>query len=386
MFDVCVIGGGMVGAAMAVGLAQQGRTVALLETHLPPAYSDQQAPDLRVSALNLFSQSLLQQLGAWQAIQSMRLCPFKRMAVWENENARTDFEADEVGADYLGYIIENRVIQLALLARANSLDNLTVIAQKQVNQISKGNKIVLTLDDNSELECSLLIAADGGMSKTRQQLNIGTQGWQYQQQALGVNIKMADGVQQDITWQAFRPSGPLAFLPLFDGNAALVWYDAADTISALKKLNKVKLKAAIVENFPAQLGDFDILNSASFPLTRLHANQYVSDNAVLVGDAAHIINPLAGQGVNLGFQDVAALLNHLQAWQGHTADLNPLLSRYEQTRRKQNLLMMTTMDTIYAAFSNDIGPIKLLRNLGLSLANKSGPLKRQVIKYAMGIK
>ncbi|GAA0853147.1 FAD-dependent oxidoreductase [Aliiglaciecola litoralis] len=385
MFDVCVVGGGMIGAATAVGLAQQGRSVALLETHLPPAYSSEQPPDMRVSALNLFTQSLLQQLNAWQFIESKRLCPFKRMSVWENENAATHFSADEVNAPYLGHIVENRLVQLALLEQVALLDKVTLFEQKQVSRIDMHDSVSLTLEGGEIVQCKLLVGADGGLSRTRQQLHIGTQGWQYQQHALGINIQMQDRVQQDITWQAFRSSGPLAFLPLFDGYASLVWYDSADTISALKKLNNSKLKAAIKANFPAHLGDFDILKSVSFPLTRMHANQYVKGNAVLIGDAAHTINPLAGQGVNLGFKDVAALLDAVQSWNGEPAQLHSCLASYERKRRNQNLLMMSAMDGIYTVFSNDIGPLKLLRNMGLAMADKAGPIKRQVIKYAMGI-
>lgn len=385
MFDVCVVGGGMVGSTTAVGLANMGCSVVLLENKLPETFNAEQKPDLRVSAINGSSQNLLTALGAWQSITQMRLCPFDTMAVWEKEEAKTVFSADEIGAPCLGHIVENRLIQLALLDIANSLPNLTVIEGASVSKIHSADTVTLDLENSDSISCSLLVAADGGASKTRQQLNIGTQGWQYQQHAMGINIRMMDGQQSSTTWQQFRPQGPLAFLPLYDGYASLVWYDSAQKIASLKQLNRAKLKGSIQANFPAQLGDFEILDSASFPLTRMHANQYVLGNAVLVGDSAHTINPLAGQGVNLGFKDVAALLDCLKDWDKSTTHLAERLAHYEKQRRGQNALMMTTMDGLYAAFSNDIGPIKLLRNLGLKVADKAGPLKKHVIKYAMGI-
>jgi 2-octaprenyl-3-methyl-6-methoxy-1,4-benzoquinol hydroxylase len=208
------------------------------------------------------------------------------------------------------------------------------------------------------------------------------QGWQYSQQVLAIQIK-THGAQQDITWQQFTPSGPVAFLPLYDGYASLVWYQQSDYIRQLKNLPKQKLKEQILVNFPSELGDFDVLELASFPITRMHAHQYVKNNVVLIGDAAHSINPLAGQGVNLGFKDVAELLEGFS----HTAlvDDPNRLHTYEKKRRRDNLIMMSAMDVIYTTFSNHNFVLNVLRNVGLKLANKSGPIKRQVMKYAMGL-
>ena len=222
--------------------------------------------------------------------------------------------------------------------------------------------------------------------------NIGVQGWQYSQQALGIQIKTYD-VQQDITWQQFTPDGPMAFLPLYDGFASLVWYNSANEIKQLKSLSKEKLKQHIVQHFPADLTDFEILDVASFPLTRMHANQYFKGSTVLIGDAAHTINPLAGQGVNLGFKDVAVLLDIIRkelAINEPAVILQPnnycdWLKKYEESRRRDNLMMMSAMDLLYSLFSNRNTPFELLRNLGLKLANNAGPIKNNVMKYAMGL-
>ena len=241
-------------------------------------------------------------------------------------------------------------------------------------------------DDGEQLECDLVVAADGANSMARQLAAIGTQGWQYQQKAMGILIKTR-GSQQDITWQKFTPSGPLAFLPLYDGFASLVWYGNDDLMKSLQGMNDTGLKQHIQANFPDELIDFEVLEKASFPLTRMHANQYVKRNLVLVGDAAHSINPLAGQGVNLGFKDVAVLLNAIDsALETGNSVFDPqYLEQYEKKRRADNLLMMTTMDALYTLFSNDNSLLSGIRNLGLKLADKSGPLKVQVMKYAMGI-
>ncbi|GAA6183842.1 FAD-dependent oxidoreductase [Aliiglaciecola sp. NS0011-25] len=385
MFDVGIVGGGMVGAATAVGLAQQGLDVVIFEAKLPEAYSPEQPPDMRVSAININAYSLLNSLGAWRDVQSMRFCPFKKMLVWESDKGATQFDCNEINQQQLGFIIENRLIQLALLNRIHSLPNITLVSGATIKEIQNGVPNIINTADNSSYQCTILVGADGANSQVRSSLNIGQQGWQYKQHAMGINIKLADAKQQDITWQKFKPSGPLAFLPLYDGFASLVWYDSADKIAELKRLNLSNLKTQIMANFPKKLGDFEILQSASFPLTRMHANQYCKGNSVLIGDAAHTINPLAGQGVNLGFRDVSALLECLSNWDKQATSVQPLLKQYENKRKSSNLLMMSTMDAIYAAFSNDNLPLKLLRNLGLSLADNAGPIKKQVMKVALGL-
>lgn len=383
VFDFCVVGGGMIGSATALGLAKFGYRIAIIEQYMPAAFSADQPPDMRVSAINLSSQQLLNELAAWPLIVQMRLCPFKRMDVYDKKGAVTRFNATEIDAPYLGHIIENRVIQLALHSRINTCDNIHWFQGRSIESIifSK-NQVSLTLDHGETIEAAYLVGADGGNSLVRRLAKIGEQGWQYSQQALAIKVHLKSA-QQDITWQEFHPSGPRAFLPLFDGYGSLVWYDSSQKVSSLRNLNKTKLKAQIIEHFPDILDDFDILEVTSFPLTRMHANQYVQDNVVLIGDAAHTINPLAGQGVNLGFKDVQVLLHNL----AESPDkIEQALSDYEKQRRTANLLMMSAMDGIYHLFSNDIAPLNILRNIGLALADKAGPIKKQVMKYAMGIK
>jgi 2-octaprenyl-3-methyl-6-methoxy-1,4-benzoquinol hydroxylase len=392
LFDFCVVGGGMVGSAMVLGLAKLGFKVAVIEPSMPVPFDSIQPPDMRVAAISLTSEAILQDLGAWAHIKNMRLCPYKRLSVWDKPSCRTNFDCKAIGQPHLGHIIENRLVQLGLHAAIVNNHNVVFYENLKVTDITSNDVSQITLEDGQIIKAKLLIGADGGNSVVREAANIGVQGWQYSQQALGIQIKTND-VQQDITWQQFTPDGPMAFLPLYDGFASLVWYNSAKQIRQLKSLSKEKLKQHILQHFPADLVDFEILDVASFPLTRMHANQYFKGNTVLIGDAAHTINPLAGQGANLGFKDVAALLDVIRqalVIHEHAVILQPnscsnWLKQYEENRRRDNLIMMSAMDLLYSLFSNSNMPFTLLRNLGLKLANNAGPIKNNAMKYAMGL-
>ena len=392
MFDICVVGGGMVGSAITLGLAKLGFKVAIIEPVMPVPFEATQPADMRVSAISLTSETLLQDLGAWAHIQKMRVCPYKRLSVWDKPSCRTDFDCTAIGQPHLGHIIENRLVQLGLHAEINTQQNVVFYEDLAITNITSTDISQVTLKDGQIIQAKLLIAADGGQSAVRDAANIGVQGWQYAQQALGIQIK-TKGEQQDITWQQFTPNGPMAFLPLYDGYGSLVWYHSAADIQHLKSLSKAKLKQHILQHFPTDLMDFEVLDVAGFPLTRMHANQYFKGNTVLIGDAAHTINPLAGQGVNLGFKDVSALLKVIaEELAAHTlsdilqsSHYSLWLKKYEKSRRRDNLVMMSAMDLLYSTFSNTNMPVTLLRNLGLKLANHAGPIKNTAMKYAMGL-
>jgi 2-octaprenyl-3-methyl-6-methoxy-1,4-benzoquinol hydroxylase len=392
VFDICVVGGGMVGSAVGLGLGKMGFSVAIIEPNMPETFEPNQPPDLRVSAISLTSEKLLEGLGAWTHIENMRLCPYKRLSVWDTPACRTDFNSDSIKQTHLGHIIENRLVQLGLLQELSEYKNIRLIKNLKITEYDMDNGGELTLEDGQIIQAKIIIGADGGNSTVRGAAKIGVQGWQYSHQALGIQIKTKSS-QQDITWQQFTATGPIAFLPLYDGYASLVWYHQASQIHYLKNLSKDQLKQQIVQAFPKELVDFEVLGTASFPLTRMHANQYSKDNVLLVGDAAHTINPLAGQGVNLGFKDVAALLAVVQD-ELASHDRSQVLAQdsykvwfqtYEKQRRRDNLLMMSAMDLLHSSFSNSNTPIKLLRNLGLKLANHAGPIKNSAMKYAMGL-
>ncbi|MFB2641761.1 FAD-dependent monooxygenase [Shewanella bicestrii] len=387
-FDVILVGGGMVGAATAIGLAKQGLQVAVIESFAPEAYSPEQALDVRVSAISVASEQLLEQLGALESLLNMRNVPYLGLETWELDGCITQFHSSQIGASHLGHIVENRLVQLALWEQMQQWDAIKLFCPERVATFSRlTGGVSVHLQSGIQLEAKLLIGADGANSQVRQWAGIGISGWDYAQSAMLINIQTAQGLQ-NVTWQQFTPNGPRSLLPLPGNHASLVWYDDANRIKQLMQLNHKQLADQIRQHFPARLdSDFTVEAKGSFALTRRHANVYFKPNVVILGDAAHTINPLAGQGVNLGFKDVEALLTVIKT--ALTEDKpwwsTEVLNAYQAKRYRDNQLMMTTMDVFYAGFSNDILPLKLLRNGALKLANINSPIKRTVLKYAMGL-
>lgn len=389
MFDFCINGAGMVGAATALGLVQQGYQVALIEQRPPQLFDAAQAPDLRMSAISVASVDLLKALGAWPHIEAMRVRSYRTLSVWEHPDCRTDFDATEAGFERLGYFVENRLIQLGCHEALKAFDNVTWFSPAHIAGFSRpaapDEAVTVTLENGEIVQARWLIGADGAESQVRQFAGIGISGWQYAQQAMGIIVKFPTPVA-DGTWQQFTADGPRALLPMHDNFASLIWYDNPKRLAALSRMSAEQLKQAIIDGFPPLDDDFTVLNKAAFTLIRRHASNYVLPGVILVGDAAHTINPLAGQGVNLGFKDVACLLQQTAHQQVYNSGfLQALQSGYEQPRRRDNLLMMSVMDGFYTAFSNDHVPLKWLRNGLLKLAQHTGPLKHQVLKYAMGL-
>ncbi len=398
MFDFCINGGGMVGATLALGLAQQQFKVAVIEPYLPAPFKPGDGPDLRVSAISEASVTLLKALGAWEHIAAMRVKPYTGLSVWDDPSHRTDFTAHSIDMPQLGYFVENRLLQLGCHKALTQFDNVEIISGQKVEDIRLTNTANVNLSNGRTLEARWLVGADGANSQVRKAAGIGTTGWQYAQQAMGITIKMENAVEP-ITWQQFTSSGPKAFLPMFDNYASLVWYDTPDELKRIKSLKPSQLESEILKTFPEELtkgkNSFSVIDKAIFPLTRSHANHYVKGCCVLIGDAAHTINPLAGQGVNLGFKDVEAFLSVSSNFKTNSTanDLltdgafsQMLFSNYERPRKRDNLMMMTAMDGFYTLFSNDVATIKWIRNQLLSVAQRIERAKQEVLKYAIGLR
>jgi len=403
-FDIVIVGAGMVGAALATGLGRSGLSVALIDQEEPAAFEPELAPDIRVSAISVGSERYLEELGVWPTIKAMRATTYTRLSVWDETRhplsnflprklADVTFDARSLSASHLGHIVENRVTQRALWDSASHQATVTCFPGRTLTALDNGTSNAhVTLDNGETLVCQLVVGADGANSGVRALAGIGVRRDQYPQQAMVISARYR-GVVEDITWQGFYPSGPRAFLPLHsagDGEswASLVWYDSPDKLAGLKALDHEQLRAEITRAFPPELPPLTHIEAkASFPIARQHAKHYVSNRVVLVGDAAHTINPLAGQGVNLGFQDAHCLQNLLRETQRAGFDLgNPdSLAAYERRRRPANSRMMLAMDAFYHLFSNQTPPLHLFRNLGLGVAKAMPFARNQVARYAMGI-
>ncbi len=390
-YDLTIIGGGMVGATTALALANLGLSIALVDQSQVDDFSSKQPFDLRVSAISLASQQLLSQLNAWQQITQWRYCPYKRLGVWENPMAYTEFNAEDIEQPNLGHIVENRLIQLALWQQIEQHQCISLFCPDHLKSFNQNEHNVSIELEQQRITAKLLIAADGANSNVRSQAGIGISGWDYQQSAMLINVETLLP-QQNITWQQFTPSGPVAMLPMpgesqLGGNASLVWYHNKNEIKRLSQLENNKLRDEILTNFPKRLGDIKVIDKAAFPLTRRHANNYQQGRVLLLGDAAHTINPMAGQGVNIGFKDVKALQEVIASaiGEGKCWHDPEVLARYEKLRRKDNLLMMSTMDLLYAGFSHSSPIAKLIRNTGLFIANKTPLLKNKALAYACGL-
>lgn len=385
--DVAVVGGGMVGGALALALAQNGFMVSVLEKAAPPAFDAASQPDVRISAISASSVSLLRSLGVWDAVLAMRAHPWRCLETWEWQSAHVVFDAQELKLPNLGYMVENNVLQLALWQALEAHPQVTLHHGASLHAMRvEGDRHRLGLSDDVEIEARLVVGADGALSQVRQLAGIGIHGWQYPQSCMLITVQ-CENEPGDSTWQQFSPTGPRAFLPLFDHWASLVWYDTPARIRQLQSLPMPQLQREIATHFPQRLGHVTPVAAGAFPLTRRHAQHYIQPGLALVGDAAHTIHPLAGQGVNLGYRDVDALIDVLANARSYGEDWasERVLKRYQTRRRSDNLLMQSGMDLFYAGFSNDLAPVRVLRNIGLMAAERAGVLKRQALKYALGL-
>ncbi|UJF22951.1 FAD-dependent monooxygenase [Shewanella sp. OMA3-2] len=399
-FDVVINGGGMVGAAVAVGLGQLGLSVAVIEARAPQAFEVNQPLDVRVSAISVASAQLLSRLGVMDELLTLRHVPYTGLETWEMQGYITQFTAEQVAEPLLGYFFENRLIQLGLWQQIEALTNVVLFCPDKVVKFERleslggiasldnaQDAITIELESGEILSTHLLVGADGANSQVRQWAGIGVTGWDYAQSAMLINIE-TQTPQQYVTWQQFTPQGPRSLLPLPGNHASLVWYDSPARIQQLMQLNDTQLAEQIRVHFPSRLDPhFTVQAKGSFALTRRHAQRYYESNLVILGDAAHTINPLAGQGVNIGFKDVDILITQIASaiGNGEVWWHDSVLKRYQQARYLDNQLMMTAMDVFYAGFSNDVLPLKVLRNGMLKLANIDGPIKQKVLKYALGL-
>ena len=384
--DIIVAGGGMVGMAVANALAQSDFKVAVIESREPQSFDISQDYDLRVSAVTLETVDFLKNMDVWDSVIETRTCPLKAMRVWEESGfGDVTFDAKTIGEDNIGYIVENRILQLALWEKAERDANIKIFCPETHKNIHVDNdQVEVTLSNGEKIYSKLLVGADGARSSIREQFSFGVKSKQYDQSCLVANASVVNN-SQNITWQRFTPSGPQAYLPLDDNTGSIVWYDSAEAIQSYVDLSNEDLSKKIMREFPREIGKVIIKDKASFPIFKQHVEKYVLDNVTLVGDSAHVINPLAGQGVNLGFQDAECLSRILKASRGRTENWASSRSmiKYERERYFHNSAMMNLMNVFYYGFSNDNHPLKLARNLALSFGNFQ-PINKMLGKLGAG--
>ncbi len=388
-FDLVILGGGMVGLALARALHTAPINIAVIESREVDPQLNELA-DNRVSAINRASQNFLTNIGAWSNLVLQRAQPYQEMQVWDQDSfGQLHFSAQQSQLTELGHIIENRNIQLALQQTVQQQANVTMFCPRQVAQLALGEgEAWLTLDNGQALTAKLVVGADGAQSWLRSQVGIPLTSRDYQHHAIVATVKTQEP-HNDTAWQIFKPDGPLAFLPLFNPHhSSIVWSTTPDQAKWLMSLDDDGFNRQLTMAFDNKLGISKVIGQrASVPLCMRFARDFAKHRIALVGDAAHTIHPLAGQGVNLGLMDAAALAQSIQQNLGLGLDIGlyPHLRAYERWRKTQAVEMIVAMEALKQGFSGQHPLQKLVRDIGLKLVDHTPPLKQRLLAHATGL-
>ncbi|PWC17165.1 FAD-dependent 2-octaprenylphenol hydroxylase [Brenneria roseae subsp. roseae] len=389
-FDVVIAGGGMVGLALACGLQGSGLRIAVLEKQPVEVRAPENAPALRVSAINAASESLLRHLGVWESLVAQRVSPYNAMEVWDKDSfGHISFNGEAFGFSHLGHIIENPIIQQTLWQKAGQSGDITLLAPAVLKQVAWGeNEAFITLQDDSMLTARLVVGADGAHSWLRQHADIPLTFWDYGHHALVASIR-TESPHHAVARQVFHGDGILAFLPLSDPHlSSIVWSLSPQQAQTMQALPEDEFNQRLSIAFDMRLGLCKLESERqTFPLMGRYARSFAAHRLVLVGDAAHTIHPLAGQGVNLGFMDVADLIAELKRLQAQGKDIGQhlYLRRYERKRKHRAAVMLASMQGFRELFDGDNPAKKLLRDVGLMLADKLPGIKPTLVRQAMGL-
>ncbi|MEM7562129.1 MAG: UbiH/UbiF/VisC/COQ6 family ubiquinone biosynthesis hydroxylase [Pseudomonadota bacterium] len=385
-FDIVIAGGGMVGACCAIALSKRGFRIAVVEasTFKPDTVTADQAFDLRVSAVSPRSQEILESLGIWQQLLPDRVCPYEKMFVWhQNGSASVALDAVELARQQLGSIVENRVLQQAFANACHQSELIQWFQPDHIEALSENSEtgVALELASGRHLRSQLLIAADGRGSPTREMAQIETQNGQYQQTAFVANVT-TELPHQSTAWQRFLSTGPLAFLPLSNGQSSIVWSCDDSFAETLKPLSTHDFCHSLEVAFEGKLGQITGCSERlSFPLGWHHCDQWVNNRVLLVGDAAHSVHPLAGQGVNLGFSDVELLFQLLDN------SSKPIqasrLRRYERQRKSETWLATQSFSGLKWFFGMEQKSVASIRDIGMRVVSRNPFLRRGLMRRAI---
>jgi len=386
--DVAIVGAGMVGAALALALARAGFDVAMIESRAPAPWRSEGEVDLRVVALAASSIALFERLDVWKTIRAARACAYRHMRVWDAlAPGELHFDAADEGAAALGYIVENRLIQHVLWQALQNDARIALHCPAKVAATEvDGERRTLQLADGSRVAARLIVAADGGDSVLRALLGIATHDRDYAQRAIVAHVT-TERAHEDTAWQRFLPGATLAFLPLADGRSSIVWSAPNAEAERLAALDDAVFRDELSAAADFRLGRIVATTPrAAFPLRMKLAERYVAPRFALIGDAAHVVHPLAGQGVNLGLRDVDELCAALSAACDAKRDFASaaVLRRYERRRRSENAIATHSFDAIQRVFGSVVIPVAAMRGAGLSLVDRIGPLKRMFARHAAG--
>lgn len=396
-YDVIIVGAGLVGLVLASLLIKNDLRVAIIETGtVKPQILSQETFQLRVSALNFAAKAIFSEIDIWDdIIASGKLSPFERMFVWDSlGREHIEFDCTEIAQPCLGYILENAVIYNALLSELQQQPNLTILCQRQPEALELTSKEIvinlLTTDhqkSREKISAQLLVGADGTHSWVRNQANIDCYNWSYDHQALVTTVEVSAS-HQKTAWQCFLPKGPLALLPLSKENiCSIVWSAPPDEINRLTELTDRDFDLEISKAYEFRLGNISKISpSITFPLQMRHAKSYITERVALIGDAAHTVHPLAGQGINLGFADARALATKIIVAKQKFNDCGhyPSLRSYELKQKSDNWTMILGIEFFKRLFQQTgFIPVQL-RTIGLKTANNFQVIKNLFTQRALG--
>lgn len=394
-YDIAIIGGGMIGLTLAVSLSGHGFSIAVLDTS-EPAPEWQQCnelspePALRVSAISLATEQVFRHCQVWDELVNTRVCSYTDMDVREQDSfAQIQFSHHQVQQPYLGHIIENDRIRAALWHKAQQCEDIALIAPCVVKTLQMGGSTnIIQLESEQLLTARLLVGADGAQSRVRQQAGFPASFWDYEQKAIVATIK-TELPHGQVARQVFTPTGPLAFLPLWNEHlCSIVWSQDTDAANELLALDEAEFNQRLAVAFDLQLGTCQLQSERQgFPLRMQYARQWISEGVAVIGDAAHTIHPLAGQGANLGILDAAALAETLIALKQASKDIGTAkhLRAFERWRKTEASQMVATMEAFKQLFAGSNPMLKFVRGVGMSLTNQLPVAKHLIIQRAMGM-